>query len=119
MRGQTNPLFLRHIVAVTTPPFARGTWTHVAGTYDGATLRLFINGQEVAHQDYAGGITYNAAGTTLGARDSAGDFAWPGALDEIRVCKHIPVDKRHNAKIDYPNLYRLLDQTPCNEVAQP
>jgi acyl-CoA synthetase (AMP-forming)/AMP-acid ligase II len=36
-------------------------------------------------------------------------LAWTH-LDEVRVCARIPVDKRHNAKIDYPNLYRLLDQ---------
>jgi acyl-CoA synthetase (AMP-forming)/AMP-acid ligase II len=30
------------------------------------------------------------------------------ALDEIRVLKRLPVDKRHNAKIDYPALKRLL-----------
>jgi acyl-CoA synthetase (AMP-forming)/AMP-acid ligase II len=34
-------------------------------------------------------------------------LAW-AYLDEIRLCKHIPVDKRHNAKIDYPALYKLL-----------
>lgn len=32
-------------------------------------------------------------------------------LDEIRVPRHIPVDKRHNAKIDYPALSRLLDRS--------
>ena len=31
-------------------------------------------------------------------------------LDEVRVCKQIPVDNRHNAKIDYPSLYKLLDK---------
>ena len=31
-------------------------------------------------------------------------------LDEVRVCKQIPVDKRHNAKIDYPSLYKLLEK---------
>jgi acyl-CoA synthetase (AMP-forming)/AMP-acid ligase II len=35
--------------------------------------------------------------------------AWAG-LDEVRVCAHLPVDKRHNAKIDYPALHKLLDQ---------
>jgi acyl-CoA synthetase (AMP-forming)/AMP-acid ligase II len=35
-------------------------------------------------------------------------LAWT-QLDEIRVFKSIPVDSRHNAKIDYPALYRLLD----------
>ncbi len=29
-------------------------------------------------------------------------------LDECRAFKNIPVDKRHNAKIDYPALYRKL-----------
>jgi acyl-CoA synthetase (AMP-forming)/AMP-acid ligase II len=31
-------------------------------------------------------------------------------VDELRVCRHIPVDARHNAKIDYPRLYRLLER---------
>jgi acyl-CoA synthetase (AMP-forming)/AMP-acid ligase II len=31
-------------------------------------------------------------------------------LDEVRVCRKIPVDKRHNAKIDYPALHELLDR---------
>jgi acyl-CoA synthetase (AMP-forming)/AMP-acid ligase II len=31
-------------------------------------------------------------------------------LDEVRVCKKIPVDSRHNAKIDYPRLHELLDR---------
>jgi acyl-CoA synthetase (AMP-forming)/AMP-acid ligase II len=34
-------------------------------------------------------------------------LAWT-CLDEILPCDHIPVDKRHNAKIDYPSLYRML-----------
>ena len=33
-------------------------------------------------------------------------------LDEIRPCSCIPVDRRHNAKIDYPSLYRMLEQSP-------
>jgi acyl-CoA synthetase (AMP-forming)/AMP-acid ligase II len=34
-------------------------------------------------------------------------LAW-ACLDEVRVCRQIPVDGRHNAKIDYPGLRRLL-----------
>jgi acyl-CoA synthetase (AMP-forming)/AMP-acid ligase II len=37
-------------------------------------------------------------------------LAWT-QLDEVRVCRRIPVDKRHNAKIDYPSLSRMLDGT--------
>lgn len=36
-------------------------------------------------------------------------LAWT-RLDDIRVCKQIPVDRRHNAKIDYPSLYAMLDK---------
>ncbi len=31
-------------------------------------------------------------------------------LDQILLWKHIPVDKRHNAKIDYPVLHQQLDK---------
>lgn len=34
-------------------------------------------------------------------------LAWAG-IDELRVLKTIPVDKRHNAKVDYPALSKLL-----------
>lgn len=36
-------------------------------------------------------------------------LAWAG-LDEIRILPRLPVDKRHNAKIDYPALRKLLDE---------
>lgn len=32
------------------------------------------------------------------------------SIDKIQVCREVPVDRRHNAKIDYPALYRLLDR---------
>jgi hypothetical protein len=30
-------------------------------------------------------------------------------MDEVRFVAALPVDKRHNAKIDYPALQRMLD----------
>jgi acyl-CoA synthetase (AMP-forming)/AMP-acid ligase II len=38
-----------------------------------------------------------------------GNFKW-AAIDEMRAFKQLPVDKRHNAKIDYPALIRLLQR---------
>ncbi|HLW37167.1 MAG TPA: AMP-binding protein, partial [Candidatus Eremiobacteraceae bacterium] len=34
-------------------------------------------------------------------------IGWAG-LDEVRFVKHIPVDRKHNAKVDYPALRRRL-----------
>jgi olefin beta-lactone synthetase len=35
------------------------------------------------------------------------DLAW-AAVDDILPLEHLPVDKRHNGKIDYPALHRML-----------
>src|SRR5258705_231320 len=35
------------------------------------------------------------------------DLAW-AELDAVLSLRQIPVDRRHNAKVDYPALYRLL-----------
>ena len=43
----------------------------------------------------------------------AGPLEWAG-LDEIRFVPRIPVDRRHNAKVDYGALERLLDANQGN-----
>lgn len=37
----------------------------------------------------------------------AAELAW-ARLDELRIVRAIPVDARHNAKVDYPRLHELL-----------
>jgi olefin beta-lactone synthetase len=37
-------------------------------------------------------------------------LAW-AKIDEFRVCR-IPVDRRHNAKVNYPELYKILGRNP-------
>jgi glucose/arabinose dehydrogenase/PKD repeat protein len=59
-------------------------WTHVATTYDGTTIRLYVGGVQVGTQAQTGALV---AGT--GPLRFGGDAVWPewfkGALDEIRV----------------------------------
>ena len=40
-------------------------------------------------------------------QDLARELDW-ALLDDIRLEKRLPVDKRHNAKIDYPALLQML-----------
>src|SRR5262249_23034862 len=54
------------IAAPDTSPALR--WTHVAATYDGAKIRLFLDGAEVSSDDVSGDIAYPAEPLlTLGA----------------------------------------------------
>jgi acyl-CoA synthetase (AMP-forming)/AMP-acid ligase II len=42
-------------------------------------------------------------------------LAW-AEIDELRMYRRLPVDARHNAKIDYPRLVRLLQKRPSLHV---
>jgi Concanavalin A-like lectin/glucanases superfamily len=59
-------------------------WTHLAVTYDGAVLRLFVNGTQVATRSISGQIT-----PTTGALRIGGNSIWSewfqGAVDEVRI----------------------------------
>jgi concanavalin A-like lectin/glucanase superfamily protein/galactose oxidase-like protein/Kelch motif protein len=60
-----------------------GVWSHVAGTFDGARLRLYINGAEVANVSHADPLVATAANLQVGT-DSYGE-TFQGTLDEIRI----------------------------------
>ena len=59
-------------------------WTHLATTYDGATLRLYVNGVQVSSRALAGPIR-----TSNGALRLGGNKVWAewfrGRIDEVRV----------------------------------
>jgi hypothetical protein len=64
---------------------AANVWTHIAGTYDGAVLRLYINGVEVAANNLASGsiLTSNNP-LRIGGNSIWGEF-FQGRIDEIRI----------------------------------
>ena len=60
------------------------TWMHVAATYDGATIRLYVNG--VQEGSLAASITIAQNNLPLGiGAQSDGGRKYKGALDEVRV----------------------------------
>ncbi|MEM7517608.1 MAG: LamG domain-containing protein, partial [Planctomycetota bacterium] len=58
-----------------------GTWTHVCGTYDGSTIRTYVNGELRAIRLLTGS-TPNTAALLIGVRNQTNYFA--GVLDEVR-----------------------------------
>lgn len=60
-----------------------GGWTHAVGTYDGAALRLYVNGVQQAIVTATGPILDSASPVLLG-RDEGGSTL-SGRLDDVRV----------------------------------
>ncbi|HWL17613.1 MAG TPA: LamG-like jellyroll fold domain-containing protein [Opitutus sp.] len=61
-----------------------GAWTHLAVSYDGANVRLFINGRQVASQAQTGAIESNGNGLRIGGTVPYGEY-FKGLIDEVRV----------------------------------
>ncbi len=60
-----------------------GTWTHLAGTYDGAHLRLYVNGVQVSSMAATSTIPVGANPLSIGGT-SWGEY-FDGLIDEVRV----------------------------------
>jgi hypothetical protein len=60
------------------------TWTHLAATYDGATLRIFVNGAQVGSQPVSGSLVTSTNVLSIGGSTVWGEF-FDGWIDEIRV----------------------------------
>ncbi len=61
------------------------TWHHVAGTYDGTQIRLYLNGAMVASTLRTGVIATNTYQLSLGRNSQNTGRAFNGELDDARV----------------------------------
>jgi glucose/arabinose dehydrogenase len=60
------------------------TWSHLAGTYDGTTLRLYVNGALVSSRPLAGSMSTSAQPLRLGGNAVWGEY-FAGLIDDVRV----------------------------------
>ena len=60
------------------------TWSHLAVTFDGATMRLYVNGVQVQSQAYAGAITTSSGRLRIGGNQVWGEY-FKGRVDEVRI----------------------------------
>jgi glucose/arabinose dehydrogenase/chitodextrinase len=67
-----------------TSTLAANTWTHVAATYDGSMLRLYVNGVQVGSQAKTGALTPSTSPLSIGGDSLYGQY-FTGRIDEVRV----------------------------------
>lgn len=60
-------------------------WQHVAATYDGATMRLFVNGVQVGTRGSSSAIVTTANSLMIGASAHAANREFAGRIDEVRI----------------------------------
>jgi hypothetical protein len=70
-------------------PAPMGTWTHLAGVYDGIVARLYVNGTEVVNRPLTGAFAADTTPIILGGNgnDASGvpTELFPGRLDELML----------------------------------
>src|SRR6185503_10554648 len=81
--GQVNILGEQNATGTAQVP--ANTWTHLATTYDGATLRMFVNGTQVASKAQTGNIGPSTGALRIGGNAIFSGEYFSGRIDEVRV----------------------------------
>jgi hypothetical protein len=71
-----------------TAPIARDTWTHVVATFDGTTLRLYVDGNLVRDDCTTAPLPDTATRMTIGVQSDRNYGPFDGAIDEVAVYGH-------------------------------
>ncbi len=72
------------VTAKGTASLPLNTWTHLAATYDGSTLRLFVNGTQVGSVAASGSVQVSGNPLRIGGNSLFGEY-FQGRIDEVRI----------------------------------
>jgi fibronectin type 3 domain-containing protein len=70
--------------AIGTTTLATGAWTHLAETFDGSSVRLYVNGTLVSTTAAAGALASSTSPLRIGGNNIWGEY-FSGLIDEVRV----------------------------------
>jgi hypothetical protein len=86
--GWTNAVFYLHVSGgwrtLSAPYPSLNAWHHLAATYDGVTMRLYIDGVQAATKAQTGTITINGNALALGNQIGFTEY-FGGTADEFRI----------------------------------
>ncbi|HEY6693405.1 MAG TPA: LamG-like jellyroll fold domain-containing protein, partial [Solirubrobacteraceae bacterium] len=67
-----------------TAAVAVNTWTHLAATYDGTTVRLYVNGTQTGSRAISGSLAAGTGPLKIGGNALWGEY-FAGLIDDVRV----------------------------------
>jgi gliding motility-associated-like protein len=66
-------------------PFVKSRWYHIAGTYDGATMRFYVNGCLLGEKTTSGNLFQNNFNTSIGMMGKTTIEQFYGDIDEVKI----------------------------------
>jgi len=78
------------------------TWSHVAMTYDGVTLRFYINGQLVASRAQTGSLAATTGVLSIGGNSIWTNETFAGRIDEIRIYNRVLTQQELQTDMNTP-----------------
>lgn len=122
--GWTNTTFWLYIAgsgwrAFSAPFPGRDAWHHLAATYDGSNVKIYVDGTLQTTQAQTGAIaTSNSIAITLGNQPGLNEF-FGGAVDEVRVWDIVRTEAQiqasMNRELDPASQTGLVAYFTCNQ----
>jgi chitodextrinase len=94
-----------------TSALTANTWSHLAVTFDGATVRLYVNGTQVGTLAQAGTIVTSTNPLQIGGDSIYGQF-FQGMIDEVRVYNTALTLAQIQADMNAPIAGSVVDSQP-------
>lgn len=76
---------LPYKTAVSAVPLTLNQWNHVMGTFDGHTLRIYVNGSESGHTSASGASCPNSSPLAIGGWINKTQHSFAGRMDEVVI----------------------------------
>jgi glucose/arabinose dehydrogenase len=94
-------------------PLPANTWSHLAATYDGAVLRLYVNGSEVGTRAVSGSVAASAGALRIGGNSLAAEW-FGGVIDEVRIYNRalVPTEIQNDMNTPIGSVPPPNDTTP-------
>lgn len=112
-------------LATTTSVLTLNTWQHVAATYDGTTMRLYVNGVEVANKAQTGTIALSAKPVEIGRNNEYSSRYFTGRIDEARIFNvaldAATIQSWYNRTVNntHGNFANLVGYYECDNTSNP